>query len=202
MGKQKTYSNFKYEDLDELGVSLKSIKLFGNIEHSEPSAWLNQTFAINKDAPKDTEKAKSELIVVPILTELKLKNPNTFNFFSGYNFDVDKARGLKGHCDFLLTTNVDSPIIDSPIFSIVEAKNADISLGIPQCIAEMVAARLFNERKENHIIKIYGAVTNGEIWKFLVLDGEIVFQDLDNYYLSQLPKLLGVLQTIIDFYKK
>ena len=168
MANRRTYSSFKYEDLVDLGVSLKSKKLFGEIKSSEPSAWLNQTFDINKNAPMDTEKAKSELIVVPILNELKLKNPNTFNFFSGYNFDVDKVRGLKGNCDFLLTTSVDSPIIDSPIFSItvrrsVKAKNADISLGIPQCIAEMVAARLFNEKKGNHIIKIYGAVTNGEI---------------------------------------
>jgi hypothetical protein len=202
MGKQKTYSNFKYEDLDTLGVRLKSKKLFEEIKPSEPSSWLNQTFAINKEAPMDTEKAKSELIVVPILTELKLKNPNTFNFFSGYNFDVDKERGLKGHCDFLLSANIDSPIIDSPIFALVEAKNADIPLGIPQCIAEMVAARYFNEKKGNQITKIYGAVTNGDFWKFLELDGETVYQDSDNYFLIKLPELLGVLQKIIDFYKK
>ena len=179
MANHRTYSSFKYEDLVDLGVSLKSKKLFGEIKSSEPSTWLNQTFDINKNAPMDTEKAKSELIVVPILNELKLKNPNTFNFFSGYNFDVDKARGLKGHCDFLLSANVDSPIIDAPIFSIVEAKNADISLGIPQCIAEMVAARMFNEKKNNQIGKIYGAVTNGDFWKFLELDGGTVYQDTD-----------------------
>lgn len=202
MGKQKTYSNFKYEDLEQLSLTLKFKSLFENIDLVQPSEWLNQSFLLSVLAPLATEKAKSELIVVPLLNEMKLKNPKTFNFFSGYNFDVDKERGLKGHCDFLLSANYDSPVITSPIFAIVEAKRDDFDLGIPQCVAEMYAAKIFNERNKNPQKVIYGAVTIGYSWLFLKLEENIVFQDTKNYSTNNLPELLGVLQTIIDFYKK
>jgi transketolase C-terminal domain/subunit len=54
---------------------------------------------------------------------------------------------------------------------IVEAKNENIKGGLGQCVAEMVAAQIFNEREANAIDTIYGAVTTGEIWKFLKLGG-------------------------------
>ena len=37
--------------------------------------------------------------------------------------------------------------IQAPVHTIVEAKKEDINGGIAQCIAEMVAAQIFNERK-------------------------------------------------------
>jgi hypothetical protein len=202
MGKQKTYSNFKYNDLEQLNLTLKFRPLFENIDLVQPSEWLKQSFLLTVLAPLATEKAKSELIVVPLLNEMKLKNPKTFNFFSGYNFDVDKEKGLKGHCDFLLSSNYDSPVITSPIFAIVEAKRDDFDLGIPQCVAEMYAAKIFNERNKNPQKIIYGAVTIGYSWLFLKLEENIVFQDTKNYSTNNLPELLGVLQKIIDFYKK
>lgn len=202
MGKQKTYSNFKYEDLRNLGLVFESKILFEPTLDIEPSDWLIQTLNFYSDIPKGTEKAKSEMIVVPILAELKKNNPNVFEFFSGYNFDVDKEIGLKGHCDFLLTLKYNSPIIDSPVFSVVEAKKSDYDLGIPQCVAEMYAARLFNERNDDNLKIIFGAVTIGTSWLFLKLENNTVYQDKRIYELSDLPKLLGVLQTIINFYKK
>jgi hypothetical protein len=202
MAKQKTYSNFKYEDLKNLGLFFESKKLFEFVKNIEPSEWLNQTLNFYSDIPKGTEKAKSEMIIVPILAELKKNNPNVFKFFSGYNFDVDKENGLKGHCDFLLTLKYNSPIIDSPVFSVVEAKKSDYDLGIPQCVAEMYAARLFNVRNGSDLNIIFGAVTIGTSWLFLKLENNTIYQDIKEYELSDLPQLLGVLQKIIDFYKK
>ena len=75
-------------------------------------------------------------------------------------------------------------------------------MGIPQCIAEMYAAQLFNERKEKPLTAIFGAVTNGTTWLFLKLEQSTVKQDVVEYSTQNLPELLGVLQTIIDFYKK
>ena len=57
------------------------------------------------------------------------------------------------------------------------AKNENIKGGLAQCIAEMYAAQLFN-KKENINLTIYGAVTSGTIWQFLILEGDLVCIDL------------------------
>ena len=63
-------------------------------------------------------------------------------------------------------------LLVSPVITIVEAKNENIIAGLGQCIAEMVAAQLFNEAEnKNDIKKIYGVVTIGTVWKFLKIDG-------------------------------
>jgi hypothetical protein len=36
-----------------------------------------------------------------------------------------------------------------------------------QCIAEMVAAQIFNQQSGNNIETIYGVVTSGTNWRFL-----------------------------------
>jgi hypothetical protein len=77
---------------------------------------------------------------------------------------------------------------------IVEAKNENIKGGLGQCVAEMIAAQLFNEREGNAIDTIYGAVTTGEIWKFLKLVGAVASIDLSDYYIVRdVPKILGIL---------
>ena len=41
---------------------------------------------------------------------------------------------------------------------------------------------------------MYGAVTTGEIWKFLQLVGAVASIDLSDYYLVRdVPKILGIL---------
>lgn len=202
MGKQKTYSNFKYEDLEGLNLNVELSKLFKDAKQLEPSDWLLLSLHKSQGIPRLTEKSKSELYVSPILVELRDRNPTAFTFFSGYSFDVDKERGLKGHCDFLISTNYNSPFIEAPVLAIVEAKRDDIEMGIPQCIAEMYAAQLFNEKKNKPIKNIFGAVTNGTGWLFLKLENKTVLQDITEYSTQNLPELLGVLQEIIDFYKK
>ena len=62
-------------------------------------------------------------------------------------------------------------MLTSPFLVIVGAEKEDINQGIGRCIAEMVAARIFNEREETGVKTIYGVVTVGSIWKFLKLEG-------------------------------
>ena len=202
-----SYSKFTYDDIEDLGIRLRRKQFFDFVQPIEPSILLKETLAMNLKRPLGTEKAKSELLIVPILNELITLNSDIFTFFSGYNFDIDKEHGLKGHCDFLLSLEVDSPVIEAPVISIVEAKNADFSLGIPQCVAQMYAAQIFNERKNKPVKTIYGIVTIGDTWNFLYLDEKTPEQhtawiDTTNFYLQDLPHLLGAFQKVIDFYKK
>lgn len=72
-------------------------------------------------------------------------------------------------------------------------RKENIKGGLGQCIAQMYAARLFNQREGNEITEIYGVVTTGEIWKFLRLSGELVQIDLAEYFLNNVNKILGIL---------
>lgn len=82
----------------------------------------------------------------------------------------------------------------------MEAKNDNLDNGIPKCIAEMYAARLLNEKQHKNIEIVYGCVTTGYQWLFLKLEAKIVFQDTTIYPLIELPKVLGILQYIINQY--
>lgn len=197
------YNRFKkLEQLsEELNIQDKTI------------SWLTHSFTEFKasqkilddleEASKEslmTEKAKSEFIVVPILRELRRHNPDRFKIFSGYEFNVDSKQNLTGYCDFMLSANIYKAEVTSPIFCLVEAKNAEIDRGWAQCGAEMYAAQLFNERKGNPQKIIYGCVTNAFSWCFMKLDEKNLYID-PNYVPLTFAKpheVLAVLQWILD----
>ncbi len=81
----------------------------------------------------------------------------------------------------------------APVVTVVEAKNDNIKSGLGQCVAEMVAARLFNERTGEGPATIHGVVTTGSNWRFLKLDGGTVFVDRPEYYLDHVEKILAIL---------
>ena len=81
----------------------------------------------------------------------------------------------------------------APAMMLVEAKNENLKGALGQCIAEMLAAQLFNEREGAPITMVYGAVTSGTNWQFLRLMGKTVEIDLKEYYLVEINKILGIL---------
>ncbi len=194
---RKSYSRFTYDDLENLGIIVEEEYLFDNVPSVEPSDFLQLVLKKNMDKKLKSEKAKSELIVTPILNELVEQNVDRIAYYSGYNFDVDKKLGLKGFCDYILTFNPKSPIIDAPVFCVVEAKNDNLDAGVPQCVAEMYAAQLFNQKKGQNIENIYGTITFGFEWRFLKLNEKKAILDKNIYYLVKLPELLGVLNAIL-----
>ena len=194
----KSYSSFTYEDLDKLNLKVQLIQAFIDITPIEPTDFLVQTLDINSRQVLTTEKAKSEFIIAPILYEIARKNKEKVSFFSGYNFNVDKELGLKGFCDFIFTKYPRITVIKEPVLCVVEAKNDNVEKGIPQCIAEMYAARLFNEKRNKDIKVIYGCVTFGFQWVFLKMENDLVLRDDKIYEFNELPFILGILQHIID----
>jgi len=147
-----------------------------------------------------TEKAKSEYIIVPILKELKRKNPQSFSTFSGFEFNVDKELKLTGYCDFMLSAETHRAEISAPIFCLIEAKDGEIDKGYAQCGAEMYAAHLYNERKGRPQKVIYGCVTNAFSWCFLKLENKNLYIDT-NYIPLTFAKpheVLAVLQWVLD----
>lgn len=140
-----------------------------------------------------TEKARSELIIAPILVEVRRLMHHRVSLFSGVDFSVEPEQGLNGICDFIFSRSPEQLYIAAPVVLIVEAKNENIKAGLPQCIAAMVAAQRFNQREDNSITTIYGAVTTGNIWKFLRLESATVSIDQGEYYLNQVDSILAAL---------
>lgn len=198
----KSYRYYKLVHLKNVcKINKKDIhKMLGVVQSVEPSQILSLCLERNMGLPMHNEKAKSELLVMPILTEVWAINKN-FKPLSGLTFQVDSSKGLTGRCDFLISNDPDAEDIDSPIMCIFEAKNDAIEDWYGQCGAEMLAARIFNERKENNIKIIYGAVTNGFTWQFLKLENQNLFIDSQRYGTANLPQLLGAIQKIYDLYK-
>lgn len=174
--------------------------LFTHIPTVDPSDYLQQTLSetVSLALAINTEKARSELIITPILLEIRRKFHNQISLFSGTDFNVDPNLALNGYCDFIISRSPEQLFIDNPVAIIVEAKNENIKAGLGQCIASMVAAQIFNREQGVEISTITGAVTTGDIWRFMQLEGQIVKLDLSNFYLSQLDQILGILSSAIE----
>lgn len=171
------------------------VELFADAPEVDCSNILTETLRENVPLAlaSNTEKSRSEMIIAPILIELRKQLQYQISLFSGIDFTVDAAQGLNGSCDFIISRSPELLIVSAPVITIVEAKKENINAGLGQCVAEMLAARLFNEREGNEIAAIYGSVTTGTTWKFLRLIGQVIEIDLSEYYLSNVNKILGIL---------
>jgi hypothetical protein len=149
-----------------------------------------------------SEKAKSELLVSPILVELLRLADNPVQLFSGEEFNVDKERGLNGFCDFLLSKSTISSIIQAPIVMLVEAKKGELDVGLGQCAAEMVAAQIFNANEDKLIPVIYGCVTSGKLWQFLKLENQDLTLDLNEYQVTPVERIFGILKWMVSDQKQ
>lgn len=193
------YSDFTLAAIrNQLALTIiEKVGLFTDIPEFPASSWLRETLAYNLPLALaiNTEKARSELIISPILVEIKKQLSTQISLFSGVEFNVENTLGLNGICDFLLSSSPEQLWITAPVCVIVEAKKENLNGGLGQCVAEMFAAKLFNERQENPVSQIYGAVTTGNLWKFLQLRDQTVTIDLTEYAVNQLNQILGILMT-------
>jgi len=156
---------------------------------------LKQTLdeALDLASSISTEKARSELILTPILLEIRRTFNNKIGYFSGNTFNVEESKGLTGACDFLLSASSNQSLVTAPVLTLVEAKDNDIRIGLGQCAAQMAAAQIFNARKGQEQFAIYGAVSTGTNWKFLILENQLLKIDLTEYFITQLDQILGIL---------
>jgi hypothetical protein len=140
-----------------------------------------------------SEKARSELIISPVLVEVRRLLDRQIGLFSGEDFTVDAEAKLSGRCDFLISRSAEQLEIEAPVVVLIEAKQADLKLGLGQCIAEMVAAQRFNQAREKPLAVIYGCVSSGILWRFLKLEGTTVTIDLTDYSITPVDRILGFL---------
>jgi hypothetical protein len=197
-----SYSDFNArlpEAVKKFGLTTRERSgAFADRPPATPSAHLLETLAYNVAlASIATEKGRSELVVSPVLVELKRALRPDAGLFSGVDFPVDPAAGLTGTCDFLVSASSEQLFVTAPVVVVVEAKRESLQDGMGQCVAEMVAARIFNEREGNAVETVYGAVTTGTNWKFAGLTGNVLSVDLLDYLIDQPGKILGILASMV-----
>ncbi len=194
------YSNYKKIEhvTKKFGLLARRIDLFENIKSVEASDWLLQTLRIAEVFPLRNEKAKSERIVSPILLEVAQHFQENVTLFSGEDLSVDCDKDLTGDCDFLITLTGQSAYLESPIISLVEAKDEDMDYGIAQCAAQVYGAKLFNEMEGKNFPVLYGCATDGVEWKFLRFENNTFYIDRKTY--TDLKQIIGVFHFIIQSY--
>jgi hypothetical protein len=140
-----TYNDFTLSEvLKQFELNIAAVPFCENLPVAVPSdLFLNlfkEWFPLAQRAR--SEKAKSELLVSPVLLEVRKLVNNSVSLFSGEDFSVDLEDGLNGVVDFLLSKSTTPYLIQAPFLMLVEAKKGELDLGLGQCVAEMVAAQL------------------------------------------------------------
>jgi hypothetical protein len=191
------YSDFTLAKVREsFNLNLEEDRnLFSDVEAIAPSSLLQEILEeyLTLAIAINSEKSRSEFIIAPVLGEVRRLSKHQISLFSGKEFNVDSAKGLTGYCDFILSHSKEQLYISAPVITVVEAKNENIIGGMGQCIAEMVAAQIFNHQAGNAIESIYGVVTSGTNWRFLTLDQNTVYIDNVEYYIKEIDKILAIL---------
>lgn len=196
------FSNFTLSKVksDFQITTIETEILFPQISPVQPSDLLSLNLKENLSLATaiNTEKARSELIIMPVLTEVRRYLQGRVSLFSGADFNVNLERGLNGTCDFILTRSSEQFFITKPVITIVEAKRENIPSALEQCIATMIAAQQFNAQEGEPVDVIYGAVTTGTDWKFLKLIEQAAYIDRSNYFISEVDKILGILVSTLQ----
>lgn len=91
-----SYSQFTLEKVEEaFGLSIiERLDIFAAIPEAPISNFLKQCLEYNTPLALEiaTEKARSEMIITPILIELKQQFESKISLFSGRKFNVDSPR--------------------------------------------------------------------------------------------------------------
>jgi hypothetical protein len=148
-----------------------------------------------------SEKARSEFVVSPVLQALLRRNQGRCSIFSGYEFTIDKTKGLSGFCDFIFSSAESTFVVEAPAFFVVETKKMDIDdNAIAQCGAELYAAQIFNAAKDKPQQAVYGCVTSAYSWGFLKLEQNILTIDPDyvSMNFSNPYQVLAALQWVFE----
>lgn len=181
----------------DLGLTLAPTDLFPDALPVAVPPWLTDLLArARRVHPARSEKARSEAVISPVLMAAAELGSPPLVVHSGERLDVDPARKLNGEADYLVARSAPVPFIQAPLLAVVEAKKLDIDAGLGQCVAQMEAARLFNQKAGTELT-VFGCVTTGSEWQFLRHDISTIAYDTNRYAVQQLDLLLGVFHEIL-----
>jgi len=193
-----SYSKFTLSELEaRYGLSLVRGAFLATVTPLPVPDWLKTYLELSSDIPSalKSEKAISEQTIAPVMLAVRDRNRQRISVFSG---EMLTHQDLSGYCDFVVTANPVSLVPESPFIIVVEAKQQDLTSGIPQCVAELIAARRLNDAAGVPQELLFGCVTIGSEWLFLQYRQNQVTMHPRVFYLNELGEILGVFQWMID----
>ena len=193
------YTDFTLESVEaKFALTTALGDLFGNLPAAPVPAWLGEQLDRGRAvAALVSDKARSEFLVAPILLACRGLVGGELAIYSGQRLDIDASQGLTGECDYILALTAPVPRLRAPLVTVLEAKRGDIELGLGQCVAQLLGARLFNERAGFPGGNLYGVVTTGEAWQFLRLAGPTVTLHAARCYIDNLGAILAAFRAIL-----
>jgi len=155
---------------------------------SEPGQLGNLRTRLEESLPYlnlTNETARREFLIAPVL--LKVVRHTHAEIKVEYPLQVTQQ--LKGTLDYFLQAKNN--------LLIIEAKNADLQRGFTQLAVELIA---LDKWIESDAKLLYGAVSQGNVWQFGILDRQkqSVTQDFNLYSVpTNLEDLLSILIAIL-----
>ena len=139
-----------------------------------------------------SEAARCEAVIFPVLREVYKGYAEHYALWIKESMVYDEM--LNGTPDYLIATKSElgKLIVGTPLIILVEAKKNDFEQGWGQCLAELVAAQKINNDVD---FPVYGIVTDGTLWEFGQLVGDIFTRNITNFTLTNLSVLFGA----VDF---
>ena len=196
------FGDFSFpEVLEELGLTEGVANLFPTAEPVPLSAeyvTMYRRAGALAGSGNASEKAKSELLIAPLLVELWARYEDRINLHSGSEVVGDRAAKLSGVCDFVIGRGQQLPRVTAPLIVVIEAKRDLIENGYGQCIASMVGIQRFKRNAKKGDGPVFGVVTTATVWKFLRLDGGILTYDHTEFTLDPVDRLFGRLVAMIE----
>lgn len=140
-----------------------------------------------------SEGSRCEVVIFPILREIYKDYAENYGLWIKKSITFDET--LNGTPDYLVATRSELGItvVGMPLIMMVEAKKNDFEQGWGQCLAELVAAQKMNDNPD---YPVYGIVTDGTVWEFGKLVGDVFTRNRTNFTLANLPILFGAVDSV------
>ncbi len=163
------------------------------------SVSLKNEIELSLSTQKPGEWFASFFLIAPLLKAAWNKHIQNLNLWVQTRLYADDI--LTGFPDFLITglNKKQYSFLSAPMLAVVEAKEENFKEGWGQCAAEMLACQKINQNKD---IDIFGIVCTGYVWEFAKLSQETLQIDTHVFTVSELQKLLNVLNYFFEEVEK
>ena len=195
------YHNFKLIDLQkEFGLKIEQKNFLDakQIRSSIPFGWTEEQ-AIHIDVAELYSKtAPLRYIAWAILWEAETNTPKNIVLWHDESLNADRLRKLNGRIDYMFLQRSDSLMKFAPLLCVTITKaNKKLEQHIARVAAQMMGAQVFNQKYQQQLPIIYGAITSGRTWLFLQLSQNTLTIDTNIYTYDDLPFLLGIFQHLL-----
>lgn len=175
--------------------------------------YFVQEFQFNRDHFDifASEASRCEAVIYPMLREACKNFVQEYSLWSHKSIAADPT--LTGTPDYIIAkrSQLGKNVLDFPLVLVAEAKQNDFVRGWGQCLAEMVAAQRLNQNEnsnknsnassnesDNENSAVYGIVTDGEIWQFGQLVGNVFTKNLSRVTIDRLEEVYGAIFELIQ----